>query len=377
MNNNVPGETPGQKASNLTDGHDDPNRGPLDRAANVLQGTDDPNRGPLDRAANAITGGTGGVSAAMSGRNDDPTRGPVDRAQNAVDGYDDPNRGPLDRAANALTGHGGGVEGAMAHDDPNRGPLDRAANALDGRDDPTRGPLDRAANALDGHDDPNRGPLDRAANAVTGGVGGVAAATAGTSSYQQSQGYTSGHGSTGDAMAATARGGVVSAIFDTQEEAQSAVRDLRAAGVPDAALSVIAQSGRTTTTTDGSGEVVDEEHSSYLRGILGGGALGAGLAIAALAIPGVGPLAAAGAIAAGAVPGAAATGALIGAAAGSLNEALKGHGVSDEDATYYSDRMSSGGVFVSVDTRHHPMDAATAADILYRNGGHNAGRARM
>ncbi len=331
MHNNVPGETPGRKVDNLTDGHDDPNRGPLDRAANVAQGTDDPNRGPLDRLANAVTGGTGGVNAAMSGQHDDPNRGPVDRMQNATDGYDDPNRGPVDRTANAL----------------------------------------------DGRDDPNRGPLDRAANAVTGGTGGVAAAMGGTS-QTQAQGYTTGHGSSGDAtMAATAGGGVVSAIFDTQEEAQTAVRDLRAAGVPDAALSVIAQSGRTTTTTDGSGEVVDEEHSSYLRGILGGGALGAGLAIAALAIPGVGPFAAAGAIAAGAVPGAAATGALIGAAAGSLNEALKGHGVSDEDATYYSERMGKGGVFVSVDTRNHPMDAATAADILYRNGGHNAGRARV
>ncbi len=53
-----------------------------------------------------------------------------------------------------------------------------------------------------------------------------------------------------------------------------------------------------------------------LRGILGGGALGAGLGIAALAIPGVGPLAALGAIAASAVPEAMAIGAVAGAAVG-------------------------------------------------------------
>ena len=36
--------------------------------------------------------------------------------------------------------------------------------------------------------------------------------------------------------------------------------------------------------------MTDDDHRNLLRGILGGGALGAGLAVAALAIPGVGPL---------------------------------------------------------------------------------------
>ena len=40
------------------------------------------------------------------------------------------------------------------------------------------------------------------------------------------------------------------------------------------------------TASSVEGEVLDEEHGSYLRGILGGGALGAGLGVAALAIPG-------------------------------------------------------------------------------------------
>ena len=100
-----------------------------------------------------------------------------------------------------------------------------------------------------------------------------------------------------------------SAIFDTHAEAERAVSELRTAGVNDTDLSIIAHHGGTTTATSGEGEITDEHHRNVLRGILGGGALGAGLGVAALAIPGVGPLAAAGAIAASAVPEAMAIGA--------------------------------------------------------------------
>lgn len=247
---------------------------------------------------------------------------------------------------------------AFGFDDPNRGPLDRTANAIDGRDDPNRGPLDRADNAMSGHDDPNRGPLDRAANAVTGGTGGTAAAMgSGSASAQQPM-----------------AGGVLSAMFDSEAEAQRAISELREIGIDDRDVSLIAQSKRTMTTREGGGEVVDEEHSSYLRGILGGGALGAGLGVAALAIPGVGPLAALGAIAATAVPEAMAIGAVAGAAAGSFNEALKDHGVSDEDASYYGDGLKGGGVLVTVNADR--VDRSQAQDVLDRNGGHSSARAR-
>ena len=167
---------------------------------------------------------------------------------------------------------------------------------------------------------------------------------------------------------------IASAVFDNQEEAQRAVADLRSAGVPDSALSVVASHGGRTTTTSGDGEVTDEHHRNLLRGILGGGALGAGLGVAALAIPGVGPLAAVGAIAASAVPEAMAIGAAAGAVGGSLNEALTKHGVSDEDARYYGDRMKGGGVFVSIDDSAGGVDRERVREILYRNGGHSASR---
>ena len=168
---------------------------------------------------------------------------------------------------------------------------------------------------------------------------------------------------------------LASAIFDTRAEAERAVADLRNAGVTDSALSVVTQHDGAAGTSDG--EAAGEDHGSVLRGILGGGALGTGLGIAALAIPGVGPLVAAGAIAAAAVPGAAAIGAVAGAAAGTLNETLVHHGVSEEDAGYYGERIGRGGVLVSVETRSGAMTSEAASDILHRNGGHNAARSRL
>jgi hypothetical protein len=165
-----------------------------------------------------------------------------------------------------------------------------------------------------------------------------------------------------------------SALFDTHEEAERAVSELRTLGVSDSALSVIAHHGGTTTTRSGDGEITDEHHRNVIRGILGGGALGAGLGVAALAIPGVGPLAAAGAIAASAVPEAIGIGAVVGAIGGSLNEALTKHGVSKEDASYYGERLKTGGVLVTVEDP--AVTDAHVREVLYRNGGHNASQAR-
>lgn len=222
-------------------------------------------------------------------------------------------------------------------------------NMLDGRDDPNRGPIDRVQNALDGQDDPNRGPVDRLENATSGDRLG-SATTDGV-----------GGGS-----------GVISAIFDTDDEARDAISALRREGVDDASLSLITQRRGTTATTDVDGHVVDEDNSNFMRGILGGGALGAGLGVAALAIPGVGPLVAAGAIAATVVPEAVAIGAGVGALAGTANEALKKHGVSDDDVEYYGSKLKKdGGVLVTVRSAGQ-VSSQTVQEILHSNGGHNA-----
>lgn len=167
---------------------------------------------------------------------------------------------------------------------------------------------------------------------------------------------------------------LVSATFDNQAEAQRAVTKLRAAGVHDSAISVIAQAdGESAVTTNGAGDEVAKD-------VVGTAALGAGagtlLGIAALAIPGVGPLVAAGAIASAAIPGVALTGAAIGAAAGGVTGLLKDHGVSHDDADYYENSINNGGVFVSVDTSAGPLDRQAVEDFLYNNGGHSSTRAR-
>ena len=133
-----------------------------------------------------------------------------------------------------------------------------------------------------GGNDANRGPYEHSSSGITGAQSGISADMDNGQMNQQS---------------GTNQTGVASAVFDNEQEAQQAVVALRQIGVRDSDLSIIAQSKGTMTTREGGGEVTDEEHTSYLRGILGGGALGAGLGVAALAIPGVGPLAAIGAIA--------------------------------------------------------------------------------
>lgn len=169
---------------------------------------------------------------------------------------------------------------------------------------------------------------------------------------------------------------IASAVFDSESEAGRAVAELRSAGVPDSALSIIAQHEGKTSATTGSGEAHDDGHGSIIRGLLGGGALGAGLGVAALAIPGVGPLAAAGAIAASVVPEAMAIGAAAGAVAGGLNESLEKHGISKDDAGYYGGHIKNGGTLVSVDATASGVSGETARAILYRHGGHSSTQAR-
>lgn len=166
---------------------------------------------------------------------------------------------------------------------------------------------------------------------------------------------------------------IVSAVFDSRSEAEAAARDLRQAGVPDSALSVIARHDQSGGDFgDANTEEVKDKGEGALKGALAGGGVGALLGIAALAIPGVGPLAAAGAIAGSAIPEAAAIGAGAGALAGGLSGLLAKHGVSEEDAAYYEERINSGGTFLSVDTGTAGVSADEIRAILHRAGGHSA-----
>jgi hypothetical protein len=173
---------------------------------------------------------------------------------------------------------------------------------------------------------------------------------------------------------------IASAVFDSQDEAQRALSELQSAGIDQEAISIIGRNGEQSrtesVTTDGDNTEDGANKDGAVKGAIAGGVGGALLGVAALAIPGVGPLAAAGAIASGAIPGAAGIGAGLGLFAGGLTGALTKHGVSDEDATYYEDRIHSGGTFMSVDADRAGVPIETAREILHRNGGHNSTRQR-
>lgn len=169
---------------------------------------------------------------------------------------------------------------------------------------------------------------------------------------------------------------IASAVFDSREEAERALSELRTAGVDNDAISIIGKSER------GDGDGINEDDdgangSGAVKGALMGGGAGALLGLAALAIPGVGPLAAAGAIAAAAAPEAAAVGAALGATAGGISGLLTNEGVDEDDAKYYESNINNGGYFIGVHTDKANLPYAEAREILYRAGGHSASRERM
>ena len=168
---------------------------------------------------------------------------------------------------------------------------------------------------------------------------------------------------------------VVSAVFDDRAEAERAVTELRSAGIPDGAISLVGRPDDQTDEYDGDHDGAGK--GSVAGAVAGGGVAGAILGVAALAIPGVGPLAAAGAIAASAVPTGAAIGAAAGATAGAIARMLTDHDVEGRDAEYYEQHIERGAIFVSVDSRLAEGQAETAQEILYRNGGHSASQPRM
>ncbi len=153
----------------------------------------------------------------------------------------------------------------------------------------------------------------------------------------------------------------LTAMFDTYDGAAEAVRQLEAAGVPHADVSIVSNdashaqyhdtAGDATTTGTGAG--------ASLGTILGGGAgLLAGLGL--LAIPGLGPVVAAGWLASTLL------GAGVGAAAGGVVGALTGAGVSETDAHAYAEGLRRGGTLVTARVDDTLTERAT--DILDREG---------
>lgn len=151
-------------------------------------------------------------------------------------------------------------------------------------------------------------------------------------------------------------------VYDRYDQAERAVRDIEAAGVPSADISVVANKfvadAETTSAT-----AAGAETGAGIGAVVGGGVgLLAGLGM--LAIPGLGPVVAVGWLATTAV------GAIAGTATGGIVGALVGAGLSEPDAHVYSEVVRRGGTLVTVRTthaidkidgllnRHEPINAA-------------------
>jgi len=150
-------------------------------------------------------------------------------------------------------------------------------------------------------------------------------------------------------------------LFDTMQDAQSAVQELRTAGFTESDISIVASEARIADDVDGGSEAVEGAGAGATGGAVLGGLGGLLVGLGALVIPGIGPVIAAGTLAT--ALGTTVVGAGLGAAAGGLVGALVGAGIPEDDAGIYAEGVRRGGALVTVQAATDG-DAERAADIL-------------
>ena len=147
---------------------------------------------------------------------------------------------------------------------------------------------------------------------------------------------------------------ILSALFDSYDEAASAVRSLKDAGIPADDISLVANNAK--------GLIKEETHThSETIAPIGAGlgaATGAGVGLlaglGALAVPGIGPVVAAGWLLSTAV------GAALGATSGGILGALLKAGVTEDDAHVYAEGIRRGGTLVTARVDESRADSANA-----------------
>lgn len=161
-------------------------------------------------------------------------------------------------------------------------------------------------------------------------------------------------------------------VFETEQEASEAIKELQHRGVPKDAISILAKDERDVeAVTDETGTKAPEgvATGAATGGVLGGAA-GLLAGIGALAIPGIGPILAAGPIAA------TFAGAAVGAGAGGLVGGLIGLGIPEEEAKEYESYVNQGRILVLVEAGRQDVDVhdifrtnrSLNADTYGRNG---------
>jgi len=154
------------------------------------------------------------------------------------------------------------------------------------------------------------------------------------------------------------------ALFDSRDDAELAIDELRTAGFTDDQIGFAIrgqEAVRGGMITDAQGT---KDRRGALAGMATGGVVGGALAAAAsMLLPGVGPVIASGILMA-AIGGAAA-----GTAVGGILGAMIGLGVSEDEAKYFDQMFQSGRAIVAV--KPGPGTATGAAQILARHGGYD------
>lgn len=165
---------------------------------------------------------------------------------------------------------------------------------------------------------------------------------------------------------------VVTGVFRSRDDAERAVNELKALGLPDKRIGIVSP-GTAPERVEESVPVTDTEDPGMGKAM--GAAVGAGmgaasgatigLAVASLAVPGIGPLVAFGMV------GAALLG-LVGAAAGSavgdtVEEEL-GEGIPHEDVYLYEETLRHGNTIVVAYADDDSEQADRAKEVLNRAG---------
>lgn len=138
----------------------------------------------------------------------------------------------------------------------------------------------------------------------------------------------------------------VSGLYDNYDDAQDAVGELEASGIPSSDISIVANNSENWYAQDEPSEAAEDAGAGAGIGAVVGGAGGLLTGLGVMAIPGVGPVVAAGWLAATAVG--AVAGAAVGGAAGGIIGALTDSGVSEQDANVYAEGVRRGGTLVTV-----------------------------
>lgn len=165
----------------------------------------------------------------------------------------------------------------------------------------------------------------------------------------------------------------ISKLYDNYADAERAVSELEAAGLPHSDISLVANNSDNwygSKKVDRDGDGTDDRAEAAGKGAGIGGGIGAAAGLAAglglLAIPGLGPVVAAGWLAATATVAAA------GAATGGIVGALTEAGVSDDDAHVYAEGVRRGGTLVTArvpdedQTKYDAILQRSAVDVSKR-----------